>query len=151
MGSKRGNLQAPRFPLKGGPMPHRVLVIDDDPDACALVSAMLEPPNYEVSGAGGGEHGVVQANAELPDIILLDLQMPGMDGYQVCRLLRQGDQTRRIPIIMLTASDDPALNRNAYAAGAHACILKPFRREALIAVIEAALSRPPEETSHSNA
>ncbi|HSB79382.1 MAG TPA: response regulator [Candidatus Methylomirabilis sp.] len=123
-------------------MLRRVLVIDDDPDVCPLVSAMLESGSYEVHGASGGESGIVSADAEVPDLILLDLQMPGMDGYQVCRLLREGERTSRIPILMLTASDDPALNRTAYAAGAHACILKPFRREALVAVIEAALTRP---------
>lgn len=126
-------------------MLRQVLVIDDDPDVCVLISAMLGPASYEVHGARGGELGVVLANAELPDIILLDLQMPGIDGYQVCRLLHEGERTRRIPIIMLTASDDPALNRTAYTAGAHACVPKPFRREALIAVIEAALPRPPSE------
>lgn len=128
-------------------MRRRVLVIDDDPDVCSLVSAMLEAANYEVHGAEAGEPGVVMAKDEVPDLILLDLQMPGMGGYQVCRLLRQGGQTARIPIVMLTASDDPALNRKAYAAGAHACIPKPFRREALIAVIEAALAHPPRDSS----
>jgi DNA-binding response OmpR family regulator len=76
-------------------MRRRVLVIDDDPDVCILLSAMLEPANYEVRGAKGGESGVVLANA----------------------------------------------------AGAHACVPKPFRREALMAVIEAALLRPPHEKS----
>ena len=137
--------RGPESRMEGVIMRRRVLVIDDDPDVCALISAMLEPKSYEVHGAEGGEIGVVLANAELPDIILLDLQMPGIGGYQVCRLLHEGERTSRIPIIMLTASDDPALNRTAYAAGAHACVPKPFRREALIAVIEAALPRPTSE------
>lgn len=62
----------------------------------------------------------------------LDLQMPGMDGYQVCEILR-----------MVTASDDPALNRKAYAAGAQACVPKPFRRDGLMAAIDAALAGMP--------
>jgi CheY-like chemotaxis protein len=131
--------------VEGTIMLRRVLVIDDDADVWALISAMLDPAIYEVRGAPGGESGLVLANAEVPDIVLLDLPMPGMDGYQVCRMLRQGDRTRGIPVIMLTASDDPALNRTAYAAGAHACVPKPFRREALVALIEAALTRPPSE------
>ncbi|HYL82406.1 MAG TPA: response regulator, partial [Candidatus Acidoferrum sp.] len=103
-------------------MRRRVLVIDDDPAVCLLVSAMLEPANYEVQGAAAGEPGEVLASKQLPDLILLDLQMPGMGGYQVLKLLRQGEKTARIPVVMLTASDDPALNRKAYAAGASACV-----------------------------
>jgi CheY-like chemotaxis protein len=128
-------------------MRRRVLVIDDDPDVCSLVSAMLEPAHYEVHGAEAGESGVVLANEQVPDLILLDLQMPGIDGYQVCRLLKQGERTARIPIVMLTAGDDPAFNREAYAAGAYACVPKPFRREALLAVIEVALAHPTPDPS----
>jgi CheY-like chemotaxis protein len=121
-------------------MPSRVLVIDDDARSRDLVAAFLEPAGFEVRGANGGVHGLLLADAEPPDIVLLDLRMPGMDGYEVCRVLRHGPKTRKIPIIMLTASDDPALNRTAYAAGAQACVPKPFRAEGLIAAIEAALA-----------
>ncbi len=73
-------------------------------------------------------------------MVLLDLQMPGMDGYKVCQVLRRGVRTRQIPVVVMTASDDPHLNREAYAAGAQACVPKPFRKEGLIAAVEAALS-----------
>ncbi|HTU00235.1 MAG TPA: response regulator [Candidatus Sulfotelmatobacter sp.] len=116
-----------------------VLVIDDDPHVVAMVSAILSPDRFQVSGAEAGDAGIALATARAPDLILLDLEMPGKTGYQVCHLLKQDAATRRIPIVMLTASDDPALNRTAYAAGAAACILKPFRRDAVIGVIEAAL------------
>ena len=119
-------------------MRKRVLVIDDDAQARALVAASLESKGSEVRGATGGVNGLTLADAEPPDAILLDLRMPGMDGYEVCRILRQGPKTGSIPVVMLTASDDPHLNREAYAAGAQACVPKPFRKDSLIAVIEAA-------------
>lgn len=120
-------------------MPTRVLVIDDDPRARDLVAAFLESAGYEVWCATGGVNGLTLADANQPDIVVLDLQMPRMDGYEICRILRQGPRTREIPVVMLTASDDPALNQKAYAAGAQACVPKPFRKEGLIAAIQAAL------------
>jgi CheY-like chemotaxis protein len=119
----------------------RVLVIDDDAQVRALAAAILESEGYEVRGATGGVEGLTLADTDPPDVVLLDLQMPGMNGYEVCRVLRQGPKTRQIPVVMVTVSDDPHLNRDAYAAGAQACVPKPFRKEGLIAVIEAALAR----------
>ena len=116
-------------------------MIDDDAQVRALVAAILESEGYEVRGATGGVEGLTLADTEPPDVVLLDLQMPGMNGYEVCRVLRQGPKTRRIPVVMVTASDDPHLNREAYAAGAHACVPKPFRKEGLIAIIQAALAQ----------
>lgn len=118
-------------------MRKRVLVIDDDAQLRAFVAASLESEGYEVHGATGGMNGLTLADAEPPDVILLDLRMPGVDGYEVCRILRQGPKTRQIPVIILTVSEDPHLNREAYTAGAQACVLKPFRKEALIAAIRA--------------
>ncbi len=117
-----------------------ILVIDDDPQTRALVAALLQPAGYTVREAPDGVRGIEAADAAPPDLVLLDVQMPGMDGYEVCRQLRQAPCTRQVPVVMLTATDDVALNRKAYAAGAHACIPKPFRGEGLVAVIKAALS-----------
>jgi CheY-like chemotaxis protein len=126
-------------------MQRRVLVIDDDAQTRTLVTALLEPAGYAVRSADGAVAGLGLADAELPDLVVLDVQMPGMDGYEVCRRLRAGPRTQRIPIIMLTASDDPGLNRQVYAAGAQACVPKPFRREGLVATIEAVLAGRPRE------
>jgi CheY-like chemotaxis protein len=128
-------------PKAAGRRPRRVLVIDDDAQVRALVAAILESEGYEVRGATGGVEGLALADTDPPDVVLLDLQMPGMNGYEVCRVLRQGPKTQRIPVVMVTVSDDPHLNRDAYAAGAHACVPKPFQKEGLIAVIEAALAQ----------
>jgi CheY-like chemotaxis protein len=118
----------------------RVLVIEDNPQDRELVEAFLDPTRYEVQTAEGGGLGLSAASAHPPDIILLDLRLPDLDGYEVCRQLRKWPETQRIPIVIITASDDLTLNRHAYAAGAQACLPKPFRKEALVAVMEAVLA-----------
>jgi CheY-like chemotaxis protein len=117
-----------------------VLVIDDNPNDRELVTALLEGAQYDVQTAEAGGLGISLATADPPDIILLDLHLPDMDGYEACRLLRQDPQLQDVPVVIITASDDPALNRHAYAAGAQACILKPLREEALLVTLEAALA-----------
>ena len=122
-----------------GKMPKRVrvLVIDDEVRDREFAGAILQTSGYEVQHAGSGAHGLEQATAAPPDVILLDVQMPGMDGFEVCRFLRRAPGTRKTPVIMITASDDPALNSKAYAVGAQACVPKPLRGDALIATIQA--------------
>ena len=127
----------------------RVLVIEDDPHDRELVEAFLGPAHYEVQTAEGGGLGLSAATAHPPDIILLDIRLPDLDGYEVCRQLRKAPETQRIPIVIITASEDLALNRDAYAAGAQACLPKPFRKEALITVIEAVLAGSRRRTSAS--
>jgi CheY-like chemotaxis protein len=130
-------------------MRKRVLVIDDDPKLRELVAAGLELAGYEVRCAAGGAPGISLAESEPPDLILLDLHMPGLDGYEVCRTLRRRPSTRGIPVIMLTASADFSLNRKAYGAGAQACVPKPFRKEGLLATIRATLAGVPRDVPQS--
>ncbi len=118
----------------------RVLVIDDEVAVREGIAVLLALEGYEVLGAEGGERGLQLANAERPHAILLDVGLPDLDGYEVCRRLHQNPATRGIPVVMVTGSGDLALNRRAYAAGAKACVPKPFRSEALIATLEAALA-----------
>lgn len=118
--------------------PAQILIADDDPGIRDLLRDMVEGLGYEAISLPNGAAAL--AAGEPPDVVLLDLQMPGMDGYKVCQVLRRGVRTRQIPVVMMTASDDPHLNREAYAAGAQACVPKPFRKEGLIAAIQAAVS-----------
>ncbi len=120
-------------------MPTRVLLIDDDPHMMELVSGSLKAEEYEVHWVKNGVEGLLAAVAVPPDVVLLDVEMPGMGGYEVCRVLRHGRKTSQVPVVMLTASMDPALNRTAYAAGAQACVPKPYRREGLLAAMTAAI------------
>ena len=117
----------------------RILVVDDDPVLRHMVRDFLELADFAVADAVDGPDGLAQAATCRPDLVLLDLMMPRLDGYTVCRSLQAEPTTRAIPVIFLTASPDPSLNRQAYAAGAVACLTKPFRREALLAVANTAL------------
>jgi two-component system, chemotaxis family, chemotaxis protein CheY len=117
----------------------RILVVDDDRWIRQTVRDLLEAADFAVGEAVDGVDGLAQAAAFHPDVILLDLMMPNVDGYTACHRLQADPATRAIPVIFLTASPDPSLNRRAYAAGAVACLTKPFRREALLAVVKTTL------------
>ncbi len=118
----------------------QVLLIEANPDDRDLVAAYLERTDYVLQSAEDGAQGVSLASMELPDLILLDLSLPDLDGYQVCRLLREEPRTQGIPVVILTASSDLALHRQAYAAGARACIPKPVSRQALLTTLDAVLA-----------
>ncbi len=119
--------------------PVTVLVVDDDHLFCKMVEDILRTEGYVVVEAVDGADGLEKAATLHPDVILLDLLMPGIDGYEVCRGLKASPETSAIPVIFVTISSDVTLDRLAYAAGAIACIRKPLRRDALVAVIVAAL------------
>jgi two-component system response regulator RpaA len=117
----------------------RILVVDDDGLIRQMVRDFLEAAAFAVVEAVDGADGLVRAATILPDLILLDLMMPNVDGYTACHRLKADPATQAIPVIVLTASSDPGLNRRAYAAGAVACLTKPFRRESLVAVVQTTL------------
>ncbi len=118
----------------------RVLLIEANPDDRDLVAAYLERTDYALQCAEGGAQGVSLATTEVPDLILVDLSLPDLDGYQLCRRLREEPRTQMIPVIIVTASTDLALHRQAYAAGARACIPKPVSRESLLTTLDAVLA-----------
>jgi len=84
----------------------KILVVDDEPDAIAFVRTVLEENDHEVLSAPDGESGITQAQSEHPDLIVLDVQMPKKDGFHVFGELRRNEQTRNIPVLMLTAIAD---------------------------------------------
>ena len=118
----------------------RVLVIDDQPEIARLVSKMLGR-SYDVIAAEDGEAGLVRAGIDLPDLVLLDLNMPKLDGWEVCRRLKSDPKTRGIPVVMMTASDTtPEDAAHALALGAAEYLVKPFVREVLIHNVQRILS-----------
>lgn len=120
---------------KGNP---KILVIDDQDLNLRLVEAMLAPEDYEVVLARSGEEGLEKIKDTCPDIVLLDIMMPGMNGYEVLRILRQQSN---IPVIMLTAKGEATSVRDALNLGADDYIRKPFKKGELLARIQAKLRR----------
>jgi DNA-binding response OmpR family regulator len=118
-----------------------VLIADDDPDILALVRFRLERDGYEVLSAPDGETALDLAMARTPDLAVLDVMMPRLDGYEVTRRLREHGPTTTIPIILLTARvQEPDLERG-FEAGADDYVTKPFSPQALGERVQAALGR----------
>ena len=127
----------------------RILVIDDEKDLIELVRYNLEKDGFNVKGAQDGESGLSTAIKELPDLIVVDLMLPGVDGLDVCRSLRMDKRTTRIPIIMLTAKSEESDRILGLELGADDYITKPFSPRELVARIKAVLRRSsiPQEPS----
>ena len=119
----------------------KILVVDDESDVTELLQARLEAIGYEVLIAHGGEVGLKKARAEKPDLVLLDVMMPKLNGYQVCRELKKGEDTRQIPVMMLTAKAQESDKFWGEDCGCDDYATKPFDNEDLVARIAALLSR----------
>lgn len=118
-----------------------ILVIDDEQDLIELVRYNLEKDGFLVKSAQDGESGLAAAFHDLPDIIIIDLMLPGIDGLEVCRSLRSDNRTARIPIIMLTAKSAESDRILGLELGADDYVTKPFSPRELIARIKAVLRR----------
>lgn len=124
-------------------MPEKILVVDDDIDSLKLIGLMLQRHGYDVSAANAGHQAIVKATAEKPDLIILDVMMPDMNGYEVCRRLRANTETQAIPIIMFTAKtliDDKVAG---FEAGADDYLTKPTHPAELASRVRAILARRP--------
>jgi len=119
----------------------KILVIEDEEDILELVQYNLARNGYRVTGALTGERGLELARRDLPDLIILDLMLPGIDGLEICRQLAADSATRRIPIIMLTAKSEEADMVAGLELGADDYITKPFSPRVLLARIKAVLRR----------
>ena len=122
-------------------MPEKILVVDDDVDSLKLIGLMLQRHGYEVSAANTGGQALAKADSEGPDLIILDVMMPDMNGYDVCRQLRQNPKTQSTPIIMFTAKtliDDKVAG---FEAGADDYLTKPTHPAELASRVRAILAR----------
>jgi adenylate cyclase len=113
----------------------KILVVDDAPPNVRLLEAILTANRYAVVTASSGPEALEQVTAEPPDLVLLDIQMPGMDGYEVCMRLRQDVATEFLPVIMVTSSTGE-IRVDAIDAGADDFIAKPFNRQELLTRIK---------------
>lgn len=122
--------------LGGKKNPVKILVIDDSLTVRKLVSLSLERRGYQVDMAKDGLEALAKINEQLPDLIFLDITMPRMDGYQLCKIIRNNDQTSKIPVIMLSAKDGFFDKVKGRMAGSSDYITKPFDAETLIKAIK---------------
>lgn len=118
-----------------------ILLIDDQPFFLTVQQSMLQRHGYRVLSASDGPEGLAKAKQHKPDLILLDVEMPGMDGFTVCETLKQDRALRKIPVIILTQTQDPKLNEKAFQAGAEITVLKSVAGERLLNVLRIALDR----------
>jgi pilus assembly protein CpaE len=122
-------------------MPHKILIIDDDLDTLRLVGLMLQRQGYQISAATNGSQGLTKALEERPDLILLDVMMPDMDGYEVTRRLRSNPATASTPILMFTAKTQLDDKVTGFEVGADDYLTKPTHPTELQAHVRALLAR----------
>src|SRR6187401_548115 len=126
-------------------MAEKILIVDDDLDSLKLIGLMLQRHGYEVVAANSGTQAIAKASNDHPNLIILDVMMPDMDGYEVCRRLRANPETKGIPIIMFTAKtlvDDKVAG---FEAGADDYLTKPTHPAELASRVKTILARNPSQ------
>jgi two-component system phosphate regulon response regulator PhoB len=127
----------------------RILIIEDERALTEVLSYNLQREGYEVLVAHDGQEGLRKAQMQLPDLILLDLMLPKMDGLEVCRELRAGERTRNVPILMLTAKAEETDQVVGFSLGADDYVTKPFSVKVLMQRLKA-LQRRVEQTADTS-
>jgi DNA-binding response OmpR family regulator len=120
-------------------MAKRILIIEDDPAVLRAISYMLEKEGYEVLTAMNGLEGLTKVKGENPDLLILDVMLPGIDGFEVCHRLRAEPQTAQLPILMLSAKGQAADKAMGLQVGANEYLTKPVERLVLLSKVEALL------------
>ena len=114
---------------------HKVLIVDDEPDVVSLIERTLASDGYDVVKAYDGIGALDLISTEKPDLVLLDLMMPMMSGYEVCAQIKSNPQTRAIPVVCLSSAHTPDARAHSLKAGAVELITKPFFPNELLAQI----------------
>ncbi|WP_051943671.1 response regulator transcription factor [Streptacidiphilus rugosus] len=123
------------------PLPRRILVVDDDPTVAEVVAGYLMRAGYTVDRAGDGRTALAEAAVFRPDLVVLDLMLPELDGLEVCRRLRAEPSTRHVPVVMLTAKGDEHDRILGLELGADDYVTKPFSPRELVLRIQSVLRR----------
>lgn len=126
---------------------HKVLVVDDEPDVVALIERTLSGDGIGVVTAFDGISALDHINTDKPDLVLLDLMMPMMSGYEVCEQIKSNPQTSDIPVVCLSSAHTPDARANSLKAGAVELITKPFFPNELIAQVRRHLPKPEESNA----
>ena len=114
----------------------RILIVEDETELIKAIEIRLKQADYEVLFAYDGQEGLDKAKKEKPDLIILDLMLPKMDGHKVCGLLKKDTRFAKIPIIVLTAKAQESDEKLSFEVGADAYIAKPFQHEVVLAKIK---------------
>ncbi|GAA3964104.1 MULTISPECIES: twitching motility response regulator PilH [Allohahella] len=113
----------------------RILIVDDSPTEVRKISSILERHNHQVLKADNGAEGVAVARAEKPDLVLMDVVMPGLNGFQATRQLTRGDETKNIPVVIVTTKDQETDRVWGTRQGARGYLVKPVNEDDLINTI----------------
>ncbi len=116
-------------------MPKRILVVDDDPVVVHILESRLKDNGYEVMVTQEATNGLEMAMKQFPDLIILDVMMPIVNGYNFCRLLKSQDKHKNIPVMMLTSRSEEQDRRIGEEVGADAYIVKPFNIDELLGTV----------------
>ncbi|RNC70093.1 MAG: response regulator [Desulfuromonadales bacterium] len=118
----------------------KILIVEDEESLLKLESILLTSRGYEVSGAVDGVAAMEKMTTERPDLVILDIMLPGMDGFEVCRRIKGNPATAHIPVIMLTAKKSSQDRDRGLASGASAYMTKPFKSAKIMEVIQGLLA-----------
>lgn len=144
---KKLSSKAAKLRIRQKTMQNHILVIEDEEDILELITYNLHRDGFRTKGVTSGEEGVAYATTHRPDLILIDLMLPGINGFEVCRRLKQTPETRATPLIMVTARGEEADIVTGLELGADDYITKPFSPRVLIARIRAVLRRDSKEAT----
>jgi CheY-like chemotaxis protein len=134
-------------PQKGGFMSKEILIVEDEPGVVAAIRFLMEQQGYRVKVAEKGEDALRLILKNEPHLVLLDVMLPGMSGWEVCEQIRLNPGYRRVKIAFLTARSDEAEVARGLALGADAYIIKPFSNDKLIAKVKSLLEETGDETN----
>ena len=129
------------------PVNENVLIVDDSPANLRLLATMLQHHGYTVRAVHNGEHALEAADLNPPDLILLDIMMPGLNGFEICERLKQNPRTQNIPVIFLSALDEPQNKIGAFAVGGVDYVTKPFNTDEVLARVSTHLNLTPVATA----
>ncbi|MCJ7435526.1 MAG: response regulator [Anaerolineales bacterium] len=119
----------------------KILIVEDEPDIRELVAFTLRFAGHEVVAGANGEEAVQLASQEMPDLILMDVRMPRMTGYDACRVMKASPQLKDIPVVFLSAKGQDTEIQTGLEAGAEEYLLKPFAPDQLVERVKAILAR----------
>lgn len=128
-------------------MPKHVMMIEDDVKIAAALRVRLEAAGYQTSAAENGASGLATASSQTPDVILLDLRLPDVDGIEVCRRLKAQPKTAKTPVIILSANVSNVTCEQARQFGAVGCMSKPYEIQDVISAIESVTGPTPREAA----